>query len=260
MSSLFGVRFLQDLHPSLNNIEKVRYLLAKFQAQKAPHGTNIIGAMYELQRNKELGSYLREISILPGNKIFLVCMTYRQAELLQDISGFEIDMSYKRIAGDILQFELNHLHPGSRQTLTLARVFTNAGESTDVYHRIFVTIDNTVVAYMKEKTRPRKTDSIPKSGLRWKHIDGDDSNLTYVKADWDRAQAKGLGLYLHDLDPTQTWQEHLSQVYVGCLVHFYRNVRKQKACDEVKLLMKSLPGLNEKEDVDKRFSNSARIA
>lgn len=247
MSTLLGVRFLNELHPSLGNVDKVRYLLAKFQAQKSPHGTNLVGAVYELQRNKELGAYLREVNVLPSGKILLTCMTRRQAELLGAVQGLEIDMSYKRISGDIHEVEFNHYHPGSAQTLTLARIFTNAAEDADTYQRIFKNVDSAVLGHKSGKA------VADKSGLRWKHIEGESGNLAYVKADWAPGQAKGFGLYLHTLDSTRTWPEHLTYVYVGCLVHYHRNVNKQKVDDEVRLLMRSLPTLEVKEDVNATF-------
>jgi len=56
--------------------------------------------------------------------------------------------------------------------------------------------------------------------IQFQHIHG--QGIDCILADLDAAQAKGLGLALHDLDCSRDWESHLTFVFKSCLIHFER--------------------------------------
>jgi len=54
---------IADIHASLNNIDKLRYLIARVQNQQHPHGQGILGVVYDFyQNNQEIKNYIQKIS------------------------------------------------------------------------------------------------------------------------------------------------------------------------------------------------------
>jgi hypothetical protein len=47
------------------------------------------------------------LDIYPNNLIIFICMLKDQANLFQRLESFQIDLSFKRIKGDINEFEIN---------------------------------------------------------------------------------------------------------------------------------------------------------
>lgn len=56
--------------------------------------------------------------------------------------------------------------------------------------------------------------------MKFKHIHKE--GIGCILADLDLAQAKGLGLALHDLDSERSWETHLTFIFKSCIVHFER--------------------------------------
>ena len=56
--------------------------------------------------------------------------------------------------------------------------------------------------------------------IKFQHIHKE--GVGCILADLDGAQAKGLGLALHDLDSERDWETHLTFIFKSCLVHFER--------------------------------------
>ena len=56
--------------------------------------------------------------------------------------------------------------------------------------------------------------------IKFQHIHK--QGIGCILADLDAAQAKGLGLALHDLDHERDWQTHLTFIFKSCLIHFER--------------------------------------
>ena len=54
---------IADIHASLNNIDKLRYLIARVQNQQHPHGQGILGVVYDFyHNNQEMKNYIQKIS------------------------------------------------------------------------------------------------------------------------------------------------------------------------------------------------------
>ena len=90
--------------------------------------------------------------------------------------------------------------------LSLCRVFTNVF-TAEGYHRLFLSLFRVIYEVSGE---PIKFQYIHKQGI------------SCILADLDAAQAKGLGLALHDLDHERDWQTHLTFIFKSCLIHFER--------------------------------------
>jgi hypothetical protein len=58
--------------------------------------------------------------------------------------------------------------------------------------------------------------------IKFQHIHKE--GVGCILADLDSAQAKGLGLALHDLDHKRDWETHLTFIFKSCLVHFERYI------------------------------------
>ena len=94
----------------------------------------------------------------------------------------------------------------------------------------------------------------------WKHIHGD--GFEGVTADMCAKQAEGkcnlyikfyikltfvgLGKYLHDIDPSRSWRDHIQYILVFCLVHYNRNVQPFRRHPEFRT-MRELPFMSSKQ-------------
>lgn len=56
--------------------------------------------------------------------------------------------------------------------------------------------------------------------LKFQHIHKE--GIGCILGDLDIAQAKGLGLALHNLDPEKDPETHLIHIFKSCLIHFER--------------------------------------
>ena len=88
--------------------------------------------------------------------------------------------------------------------LTYCCVFTNVSTS-EAYQRIFKAIIETIEDY---------------TGLQVKiqHIHG--NSWACIMGDLDFAQAQGLGMTLHELNNSKTWEDHLVCIFKSCQVHY----------------------------------------
>jgi len=209
--SILGTNFLSQSHPSLNNISKLRYHVAKWQRQQTPFGTDILGVLFEFWRNANLRAYLVRLELLADGQIFFVAMSKQQANALVKVTGFEMDMSFKGTVGDINEWEIAAYDHKAMMTLTYARIFTNS-KTAEAYLHIF----DTLAEVIREHTNSYPT---------WRHIHGE--GWAYVLADMDSAQAKGLGMHLNRIDSTKTSDEHLQHILISCLVHFHRALQQK---------------------------------
>jgi hypothetical protein len=68
---------------------------------------------------------------------------------------------------------------------------------------------------------------IGRQHVQFPHIHGGETGIRIITADMCMKQAPGLGDYLHDLDPSREWDEHLLYMLLFCKVHVMRNFRKR---------------------------------
>ncbi len=90
--------------------------------------------------------------------------------------------------------------------MSFCRIFTNVF-TAEGYHRLFSSLFQII-------------HEVSGQSIQFRHIHG--SGIGCILADLDAAQAKGLGLALHDLDHNKSWETHLTFILKTCLVHFER--------------------------------------
>ncbi|CAG8666164.1 6019_t:CDS:2, partial [Paraglomus brasilianum] len=158
-------------------------------------------------------------------QILIICMTAYQSRQLQQLKSFEIDASFKRVQGVIKEWEINAFIERYNKTLPFARVFTDV-ETANAYEHVFTEVFSIVENDVGHR-------------LKFHHIDGE--GVQKIVADAHEGQAKGLGLYLHKIDPSRTTTEHLEHIYQTCIVHYNWNIRNKKIPEEVKKMMYAIP-------------------
>ncbi|EXX67018.1 hypothetical protein RirG_118210 [Rhizophagus irregularis DAOM 197198w] len=138
---------------------------------------------------------------------------------------FQIDVSFKRVKGEINEFEINTYDSKHHLILSFCRVFTNVF-TAEGYHRLFSSLFQIV-------------HEVSGQHMQFKHIHG--QGIGCILADLDAAQAKGLGLVLHDLDSEKSWKIHLTYILKSCLIHFERNLFHKKFSTSTKNLIRQIP-------------------
>jgi hypothetical protein len=64
LKAYFGKELFTEIHSSLNNLDKLRYLVSKVQQKQFPNGQGLLGIVTEFRNgNKEFDGYLQEIGI-----------------------------------------------------------------------------------------------------------------------------------------------------------------------------------------------------
>ncbi|CAB5162431.1 unnamed protein product [Rhizophagus irregularis] len=70
-------------------------------------------------------NYIKKISFFNNGHIMILCMTNEQAAKCIEFKYFEVDLSFKRVYGDINEFEFNAYEEKSRTILAFYIIFTN---------------------------------------------------------------------------------------------------------------------------------------
>ncbi|KAJ5111463.1 hypothetical protein N7532_001998 [Penicillium argentinense] len=93
---------LSQIHKSFVNMDRFRAVLTKQRAFRYPKGRDIAGIQHELHRDPTLQSYIREVY---DNEygLFVFCALEAQIRYLASLDSFEVDMSYKRVKGDVIE-------------------------------------------------------------------------------------------------------------------------------------------------------------
>ncbi|CAB4467683.1 unnamed protein product [Rhizophagus irregularis] len=210
LSAYFNKETLAEVHVSLNNIDKLRYLVGKAYKTLHPFGQGVIGIYHDILNPKsDLINYVRKIDLYSNNgQVIITCMLDNQAKKLITLDYFQIDVSFKRVKGEINEFEINTYDSKHHLILSFCRIFTNVF-TAEGYH----------------------------------------SGIGCILADLDTAQAKGLGLALHDLDHEKSWETHLTFILKTCLVHFERNLFHKTFTISTKNLIRQIPNATSKEQV-----------
>ncbi|CAB4422151.1 unnamed protein product [Rhizophagus irregularis] len=207
LSAYFNKETLAEVHVSLNNIDKLRYLVGKAYKTLHPFGQGVIGIYHDILNPKsDLINYVRKIDLYSNNgQVIITCMLDNQAKKLITLDYFQIDVSFKRVKGEINEFEINMYDSKHHLILSFCRIFTN----------VFTA----------------------------------EGGIGCILADLDAAQAKGLGLALHDLDHEKSWETHLTFILKTCLVHFERNLFHKTFTISTKNLIRQIPNATSKEQV-----------
>ncbi|PKC64114.1 hypothetical protein RhiirA1_462886, partial [Rhizophagus irregularis] len=215
---------LSEVHASLNNVDKLRTLVAKCYKNMHPYGQGNLGVMHSVQCKKfDMHNYVRRIEQFEDGQTLILCMLDFQAKALQNL----------KVQGDINEFEVNSYDEMHKLISSYCRIYTNIF-TANAYQRLFTQLFE-VIENLSEKP------------VKFYHIDG--TGWKCILGDLDPGQAKGLGLALEKRDPSRNWEEHLTYIFKSCLVHFNRNLIAKKFDNEVHLLAKSIPTRSSVEEV-----------
>ncbi|KAG9308842.1 hypothetical protein JVU11DRAFT_11472 [Chiua virens] len=136
-----------DLHPSLGNLDHLRWFINVLQTSKFPQGTGFYGAKQLVGEHEQLPvdhRYLRcvEQYQLPNEDEFwlVICMTSRMSLLLVQAKRISIDTSFKRVCG-WQEFEVEGWDNSHQRSMVLARAFTMS-QSSDAHVILFHCISN----------------------------------------------------------------------------------------------------------------------
>ncbi|GBC31766.2 uncharacterized protein OCT59_013015 [Rhizophagus irregularis] len=208
IKAVFGEIVLSDIHASMNNIDKLRNIVMKEQRLLHPHGQGIMGVVHAFNQNEaNLRDYIQRIN-----------------------------MSYKRVFGEMNEFEFNAYDEDNHSIVTFCRIFTN-GSDSKIYQCMFMTFFEVYENLTGEKPT-------------FYHFNSEKKGWAAIIVDLDKGQAKGLSLALNSLCNSISAEQHLLYTLKSCLVHFERNVRNSKYSDESKFLMRQLPKAKTKDDVN----------
>ncbi|UZO11561.1 uncharacterized protein OCT59_003124 [Rhizophagus irregularis] len=148
IKAYFNKDILAEVHVSLNNIDKLRYLIGKAYKNLHPFGQGVMGIYHN---------------------IFL------QIRLIA-LEWFQIDVSFKRVKGEINKFEINTYDSNHHLILSFCRVFTNVF-TAEGYHRLFSSLFQVIY-------------EISGQHIKFQHIHKE--GIGCILADLDNAQAKAF--------------------------------------------------------------------
>ncbi|KAG1788472.1 uncharacterized protein HD556DRAFT_1245206, partial [Suillus plorans] len=187
---------LQDLHPSLANLDHVRRLITTFRNEKYPSGTGFEGAHLLANEHASLPPkqcYVHCAEVHPierGKELKLViCMTTKMSQHLLQAKHLSIDTSFKRAQG-WQEFEIESWDVDHMRSVVGARAFTTsqtAKAHVILFQRIFeIASTNTGLPIM------------------FHHIHG--TGFKTIIADSHKGQGLGLGMYCVQLCHSVTAQ------------------------------------------------------
>ncbi|PKB92590.1 hypothetical protein RhiirA5_444122 [Rhizophagus irregularis] len=114
----------------MNIIDKLRNIVMKEQRLLHSHGQGIMGMVHAFNQNE---------ANLPKNygNVIILCMIKLQAIHMPKFKYFMVDMSYKRVFGEMNEFEFN-AYDEDNHIVTFCRIFTN-GSDSKIYQCMFTT-------------------------------------------------------------------------------------------------------------------------
>ncbi|KAG1862305.1 hypothetical protein F4604DRAFT_1657854 [Suillus subluteus] len=252
---------LQDLHPSLANLDHVRRLINLTRSTKYPSGTGFEGACRLANEHASLPLEQRYVRCAETHVIdhgvefkLVVCMTSRMSSHLVQAKHLSVDTSFKRAQG-WQEFEIESWDSEHCRSVVSARAFTTS-QSAKAHLILFQRIFDIASADTGHS-------------FSFQHIHGFGCEI--VIADSHKGQGLGLGMYcvqlsrsistpcVHephrrvcDLSP----YDHLRRFYRLCVAHFKRNVHalRTHVSDEVYSAMLSLATCEEHPDIQRTFN------
>ncbi|CAB5186067.1 unnamed protein product [Rhizophagus irregularis] len=85
-----------------------------------------LGVMHSVQCKKfDMHNYVRRIEQFEDGQTLILCMLDFQAKALQNLKCFQIDLTFKRVQGDINEFEVNSYDEMHKLILSYCRIYTN---------------------------------------------------------------------------------------------------------------------------------------
>lgn len=217
----YDSRNLAQVHPSLANISRLRYLFRSQQAIHFPLGVSRLGAYHEYLTHHKNNNQ-RYIQIFEDNGTDLLIVTFyrEQVKLLADPNflSFQVDMNYKHIASktdhEIIWGTYNR---EAKMTFPILRAIMNS-QTAEAYQNLYSKVFNFIAHEFS--IRPK-----------WYHLHHE--GIRGVTLDQDQANMKGLGEYLsQEVDHThQPWQIQATLCIRLCHIHFERGI--EQTCNKL---------------------------
>ncbi|PKB92300.1 hypothetical protein RhiirA5_445195 [Rhizophagus irregularis] len=86
INATFDKDTLSEVHASLNNVDKLRTLVAKCYKNMHPYGQGNLGVMHSVQCKKfDMHNYVRRIEQFEDGQTLILCMLDFQAKALQNL-------------------------------------------------------------------------------------------------------------------------------------------------------------------------------
>ncbi|PKY62617.1 hypothetical protein RhiirA4_489398 [Rhizophagus irregularis] len=204
------------------NDDKVDVIPTRIITEIHPQGCGILGFIYNYSQNiNNFCEYVKRLEFFEDNHYMIICTTSEQLTEWTKCKNFQIDLSFKRVVGEINEFEINYYNPEHNLILTFARIFTNSA-NTIAYQRMFRALFDLV----KQLTG---------SSVQFQHIHKAGWNC--IIADLD-----------YEIDGTKSWEEHLIYIFKSCQ-------EEKNYDDSVKNNMYALLSAESEDMINKLFNN-----
>ncbi|KAI9751102.1 MAG: hypothetical protein M1835_001264, partial [Candelina submexicana] len=218
LTSKYGDIALRYIHDSLNVEDRVAALIRKQKLEMFPLGTALAGVEREFGFDK-LRPYetrwIRSITFLDESrqKFIIVCCTYAQAKAFLNQACLEMDLAFKMVQGKTNVYSISGWNEDVQRINVYCYAWINV-ETTNGYHQMFTQMFQTLA-------------EVGRQDIQFPHIDRGENGIRTFTVDMDKKQARGFGEFLHDLDSSREWHEHLEHMLVFCQVHTKRNFKKR---------------------------------
>ncbi|CAB4496377.1 unnamed protein product [Rhizophagus irregularis] len=192
-------------------IENSNDLLIDFISRRLISGP-LIKAVFGETVLADVHASMNNIAFMDDGHIMILCVFKLQAEHMSKFKYFMVDMSYKRVFGEIDELEFNAYDENNNSVVTFCKIYSN-GSNAKAYQYMFtaffevyedLTVESQLFIISIQKTLKKK--------------DGLLLLLIWIKV----KQAKELSLALNSLYNSLSPEQHLLSVLKSCLIHFER--------------------------------------
>lgn len=197
---------------AFTNKDRIARLIARQKLACFPLGGDIEGVIFEWKANHQepTTAYIRHITSSPFGTI-IICFFDEQAKILLKQKTFQIDMSFKRLAGRWSEVLFAVFLQDHGKIITLGRIITDS-EKSKMYEIAFTRFFSLVA---ERGGQP----------VRWFHLHTE--GFYGITVDMDSKQMAGFGRYLSLVDPQHRgWQWQLISCQRFCQVHFMRSIHR----------------------------------
>ncbi|OXV08157.1 hypothetical protein Egran_04080 [Elaphomyces granulatus] len=217
-----GATRIGQIHPTLLNRDRLQVWIERERLLSCPLGTGFNAVLFEfLTRHKDSpgSSYIQHCSLeSDGTDFLIICFTANQARQFCKVRSFQMDMTFKRVAGRVKEIAFVNMNETTGKAITLARAFV-CTDTEAMYEKLFKVLFPLVgrIGMGQEITQNH--------GIDWYHLHH--RGIEAVIVDMCAKQAKGLGMFLHSIDKSKSWSDHLQHVLIFCRVYIQRKLHQK---------------------------------
>ncbi|CAB5390387.1 unnamed protein product [Rhizophagus irregularis] len=144
-------------------------------------------------------NYVRRIEQFEDGQTLILCMLDFQAKALQNLKCFQIDLTFKRVHGDINEFEINSYDETHKLILSYCRIYTNIF-TADAYQRLFT-------------QRFEVVENLSEIPVKFYHIDGTAKSIP-TKSSAEEVYGCFEKLESYNNQRIMDWTQYYRQPYV----------------------------------------------